>query len=343
VDPNGRQTNYMVSLVNGTLTVVQAAEVIMWTNPTPVIYGTALSSNQLNATASVLGNFDYTPSNGTVLSAGTNSLSVIFSPIDTVDYSSAADNVSLVVLPAPLTVTAGNTSRAYGQTNPVFTGTISGVTNGDNISATYSCSSTASSPVGTYPIVPNLVDPNNRQTNYTVSLVNGMLTVCEATLEILNQPGNQSVVLGCSASFSVAAAGNAPLLYQWQFDGTNLPAATNTTFALNAIAAANAGNYDVIIRNAYGSVTSASVTLSVLGTPVSFVTSAGGIQCINGQLHLALCGLTGQGSVLIEASTNLTQWTPILTNPCGFGAIQVVDPSTSNFRWRYYRATTPGP
>ena len=43
---------------------------------------------------------------------------------------------------------------SVGQPNPVFTGAINGVNNGDNITATYSCSASANSPVGTYPIVP---------------------------------------------------------------------------------------------------------------------------------------------------------------------------------------------
>ena len=109
------------------------------------------------------GSFAYNPTNGAVLNTGTNTLSVIFTPTDTVDYSSVTDSVSLVVSPAPLTVTAANASRAYGQANPVFTGTITGLTNGDNITATYSCSATTNSPVGTYPIVPSLVDPDNRR------------------------------------------------------------------------------------------------------------------------------------------------------------------------------------
>ena len=64
----------------------------------------------------------------------------------------------------------------------MLTGTITGVTNGDNITASYSCSATANSPVGTYPIVPGLADPNNRRTNYTVSLVNGTLTITGAPI-----------------------------------------------------------------------------------------------------------------------------------------------------------------
>ena len=45
---------------------------------------------------------------------------MIFTPADTADYSSATDSVTLVVSPAPLTVTASNASRPYGQINPVF-------------------------------------------------------------------------------------------------------------------------------------------------------------------------------------------------------------------------------
>ena len=48
------------------------------------------------------GGFAYSPPNGTVLNVGTNTLSVIFTPTDTVDYTTATDTVSLVVLPATI-------------------------------------------------------------------------------------------------------------------------------------------------------------------------------------------------------------------------------------------------
>jgi uncharacterized repeat protein (TIGR03803 family) len=79
------------------LTIAQAIPLVTWTNPAPVIPGTILSSNQLDATANVPGGFDYAPTNGTVLNAGTYTLSAIFSPTDAVDYSSVTNTVSLVV------------------------------------------------------------------------------------------------------------------------------------------------------------------------------------------------------------------------------------------------------
>jgi hypothetical protein len=163
---------------------------LSWTTPASIVYGTALSASQLDATANVPGSFAYVPAAGTILNKGANTLSVIFTPADTIDYSSATNSVSLVVSPAPLGVTANNATRQPGAANPVFTGTITGVRNGDNITATYSCSATAGSPSGTYPIVPSLVDPNNRQTNYTVSLTNGTLNIAPtppASLHIVLQ------------------------------------------------------------------------------------------------------------------------------------------------------------
>ena len=183
VDPNNRQTNYIVSLTNGTLTVTHGISIVTW-NPSPIIYGTALSSNQLNATANTLGTFVYSVTNGTVLNVATNQVSVAFTPNDTTNFLPVTNTVNLVVTPAPLIVTGSNAARAYGDTNPVFTGTIVGVTNGDNITATFSCSAVTNSTPGPYAIVPALIDPNNRLTNYSTNLVNGSLTIAPIPTQV---------------------------------------------------------------------------------------------------------------------------------------------------------------
>lgn len=87
------------------------------------------------------------------------------------------------VAPALLTVTADNNSRAFGQADPVFTGSLLGVTNGDNITASFSSAATPSSPPGNYPILPTLNDPDNRLPNYTANTNLGTLTVtCPSNL-----------------------------------------------------------------------------------------------------------------------------------------------------------------
>ena len=57
----------------------------VWEELRRIPYGTVLGTNQLNASATVPGTFAYSPPAGTVLDAGTNTLTVIFTPTDTVD------------------------------------------------------------------------------------------------------------------------------------------------------------------------------------------------------------------------------------------------------------------
>jgi hypothetical protein len=87
---------------------------ITWNTPAAITYGTALSSTQLNASANVPGSFSYTPAAGTVLTAGTQTLSAVFTPSDS-SYSSATSTVSLTVSPATPVVTWGSiTAIAQG-------------------------------------------------------------------------------------------------------------------------------------------------------------------------------------------------------------------------------------
>jgi alpha-tubulin suppressor-like RCC1 family protein len=75
---------------------------------------------------------------------------------------------------------------------------------------------------------------------------------------------NRSVVYGTTAHLSVAAIGPGPLTYQWRFNGTNLPGATNGILALNNIQFDQAGQYSIVVSNAFGNVTSPEMTLDVV-------------------------------------------------------------------------------
>ena len=101
-------TNYSLSYVSGTLVVSQASPSVSWTNPAAIYYGTPLSSLQLNASANVDGSFAYHPTNGAVLNVGTNTLTAVFTPSNSVDYLSVTNSVSLVVLPPNLPGTGTN-------------------------------------------------------------------------------------------------------------------------------------------------------------------------------------------------------------------------------------------
>src|SRR5207244_8447444 len=87
------------------LTVSQATPVITWAPPAGITYGTALSATQLNATASVPGVLVYTPAAGSIPAAGTDALSVTFTPTDTVNYTGATKTVQLTVSQATPVIT----------------------------------------------------------------------------------------------------------------------------------------------------------------------------------------------------------------------------------------------
>jgi subtilase family serine protease len=151
--PNG--SNLISALVSASSLITPT---VVWTNSRPLVYGTALGAAQLNATASVPGTFAYTPAAGTALNAGSQTLSVAFTPTDTIDFGVVTAQVTQVVEPAARNVTAASTNRPFGQPNPTFQGVITGLQTGDIMTASYSCAATTASPVGAYPIVPSLID-----------------------------------------------------------------------------------------------------------------------------------------------------------------------------------------
>ena len=86
----------------------QITPTVTWPAPSAITYGTALSSAQLDATASMPGTFVYTPPAGSVLPAGTQELSVTFTPTETADYTTATQTVFLTVNQATQTITFPN-------------------------------------------------------------------------------------------------------------------------------------------------------------------------------------------------------------------------------------------
>ncbi|OGU17633.1 MAG: hypothetical protein A2076_09125, partial [Geobacteraceae bacterium GWC2_53_11] len=98
------------------LRLTKTTPVIIWSNPADITYGTALDATQLNATANVAGTFAYTPAGGTILSAGAGqSLSVTFTPADTVNYTSPSAMVVINIAKASQTISFGTApSLTYG-------------------------------------------------------------------------------------------------------------------------------------------------------------------------------------------------------------------------------------
>ena len=86
---------------------------------------------------------------------------------------------------------------------------------------------------------------------------------------ISTQPAARVVNAAAPVTFTVAALGDAPFTYQWQFNGTNLVGATGTSFSIAAATPSHAGLYTVVVSNRLGTATSSAARLTVLPISVS--------------------------------------------------------------------------
>jgi hypothetical protein len=122
---------------------------------------------------------------------------------------------------------------------------------------------------------------------------------------ITMQPASQVVAPGASVTLVAMASGPPPLSYQWQTAETNLIGATNATLVLEAVTTAQAGNYSVMVSNAFGS-TNTTEAVVVVAEPAKL--------SITPALEFSLTGTPG-ASYRVEfadylATTN--NWQPLL-------------------------------
>jgi hypothetical protein len=140
-------------------------------------------------------------------------------PITATVAGSSAGNYEVVVNPGTLTITpaavaltvgANNATRAYGAANPTFSGTVTGAQNGDTFTESFTTTATATSAVGSYPIVPSVTGTNLG--NYTVTIVNGSLTVTGAatTTTLTAAPGTAAFGAAVTLTATVASTAGTP-------------------------------------------------------------------------------------------------------------------------------------
>jgi len=84
---------------------------------------------------------------------------------------------SFNVARAQLNINVNSASRGFGQPNPTFTGSFSGLRNNDSISIGYSSFANAQSPPGNYDIFPTFQDASGKLQNYALNITRGTLTV----------------------------------------------------------------------------------------------------------------------------------------------------------------------
>ncbi len=238
-------TNYTGATATVALLVNQATPKIAWSAPTVITYGTALGSTQLNATSSVPGAFTYSVPAGTVLNAGSHSLTVTFSPADSKDYAGVTAVVTLLVnqatprisWPTPAAVAYGSTLSA---TQLDASTSVAG-------SFTYSPSAGTMLSVGAHPLSVSFAPTDSA--DYTTSSSMVSLTVSKATPAVSLVSSANAVFVSNAVVFTanVSSPVGSPTGSVTFFDGTTLlgPAAVTAGTAALSIPSLNVGPHSI--------------------------------------------------------------------------------------------------
>jgi Bacterial Ig-like domain (group 3)/MBG domain (YGX type) len=189
----------------------------------------------VSATSNSTGAFTYsvvsgpaTISGSTVTITGAGALTLQGSEAADSNYAAGTQQAMFLAAQAPLTASANNATRAYGASNPAFTGSISGAKYNDSFTESFSTTATTATPVGGYPIVPSV--SGSSLGNYKVSVTNGTLnitqagttTVLTASTSAANQP--TTLTANVASTTSGTPTGTVTILD----NGTTLQAVTLT-------------------------------------------------------------------------------------------------------------------
>ena len=301
----GGDSNFAGSISTAVSQVVnKATPTITWTTPAAVTVGTALSSTQLNPTASVTGNFSYNPTSGTVMSAtGNYTLTAIFSPNDTTDYNNNFAQVVLVVNPVSkttptVTVTPSSSSILTTQVlsvtvavsgTPTPTGSVT-LSGGGYTSAAATLSggsATINIPAGSLAVGNDTLtasytpDANSSTTYNSATGVSSAVTVAVPNPAPAISSLSPAFVSASSAAFTLSVNGTgftANSTVNWGATAltTTYVSAIKLTAAVTAAEIASAGTSPVtVVTPAPGGGTSNTLTFEIDssdsgGTPPSF-------------------------------------------------------------------------
>ena len=139
---------------------------------------------------------------------------------------------------------------------------------------------------------------------------------------IVEQPTDQTVLLGGAAEFSVVATGTDPLNFQWYFNGGAITGATNAAYMIASAQVLDAGTYFVIVSSGFGNVTSRNAMLTVMAPKFNPLSRVGDKISLSWNV---VPGIVLQSAESVigpwkdePAATGLAMWTVSPTNAAAF-------------------------
>jgi uncharacterized lipoprotein YddW (UPF0748 family) len=162
-----------------------------------------------------------------------------------------------------------------------------------------------------------------------------MLTVLESP-SVAGQPLSQTVAQGEDALFEVFVGGTEPFHYQWRLNSTNIADANESQHIKAAVVNTDQGQYDVVITNAAGAITSAPASLVVTYPDPPDITNVV-ISGVNVELRMR----GGPGRYELDASSDLSIWTNRAIITATNQAFNLLDPASTGSRLFYRLKRNP--
>lgn len=284
-------------------------------NGVPIAKARGSSFTVTNATAATNGPYDVVVANG-IDSVTSTQVFIQFSP-------------SILSQPANQTVAPGGTATfvvsATGDGTPLYQWQFAGNDLTDQTNFSLTISDVHQSDIGSYQVI--------------VTNDFGSITSAPAALNLLpgiiTQPTNRTAASGSTVIFAVGAEGSSPLSYQWQKNGSNVANATASSFVIGNVQAGDAGGYNVVITNGFGSANSATGVLSVVqgitisaqptsvivptNSDATFTVTASGAAPLAYQWRFNGTNLASQTATALALHNvqpaNIGTYTVVITNP----------------------------
>jgi hypothetical protein len=159
----------------------------------------------------------------------------------------------------------------------------------------------------------------------------GNLEVLTPVPTITTQPGNQTVTVGQTATFTAAATGSPTPTVQWQVSTDNgvtfgnVSGATSTTLSFTSASSQNGNEYRAVFMNSAGTAMTRAATLTVNSpTPPTITTQPGNQTVTAGQTATFMAVATG-------SPTPTVQWQVSTDSGVTFGNVSGATSTTLSF------------